>query len=40
MHYYGSSPETDLQWLREEVTKKESKKNSQNSTHKTRKTEN
>ena len=35
MHYYGSLPETDLQWLREEVTKqKESKKSSRNSTHK------
>ena len=35
MHYYGSLPETDLQWLREELTKqKEAKKSSRTSTHK------
>ena len=35
MHYYGSLPESDLQWLREEVTKqKEAKKSSRTSTHK------
>ena len=34
LHYYDSLPETDLQWLRQEVTKqKESKKSSRNSTH-------
>ena len=35
MHYYGSLPETDLQWFREEVTKqKEAKRNSRISTQK------
>ena len=35
MHYYGSLPETDLQWLREEATKqKQAKKSSRISAHK------
>ena len=39
MHYYGSLPETDLQWLREEVKKQKGSKEKQSNfnTQKTKK---